>query len=230
MMDSSTTLSGKTHEMKVVLVGSVGVGKTSTVMRFVKDNFQEYIETTIGASYLSKVLNINDTQIKFNVWDTAGQEQYKSLVPLYFRKANAVIIVYDITRQKTFDDAKNWYKELIPHSPEDVIIAITGNKSDLDNLREIERIQGEKYANSIGAIFNETSAKNSSGITDIFQRLGKAWLSKQQQSRIIKDDDSGAVNVGNTTNTNNNTNTGNAGNTSNNNGGTGGSKCPCGGG
>jgi len=154
-----------------------------------------------------------------------------ALVPLYFRKANAVIVVYDITRQKTFEEAKTWIKELPTQAPEDVIIALTANKSDLNDLREIERHQGENFAKSIGAIFNETSAKSAAGITEVFQKLGKTFL--ERQSKGLHDVDQpvgGTVRVtvpGNGTNGNNsgnNTGTGNTGTTTST-GGNG--KTPC---
>lgn len=95
---------------------------------------------------------------------TAGQEKFHSLVPLYFRKAAAVLVVYDITRQKTYEDAKAWVKELKTQAPENVIIALAGNKLDLADLRDVETEEARQYANEIGAIFRETSAKDSTGI------------------------------------------------------------------
>eukprot|EP01027_Heterolobosea_sp_BB2_P023694 GEZU01035652.1.p1 GENE.GEZU01035652.1~~GEZU01035652.1.p1 ORF type:complete len:216 (+),score=36.38 GEZU01035652.1:382-1029(+) len=171
-------------DVKVVLVGAVGVGKTSTVMRFIKDSFKDYLETTIGASYMCKTLRINDeTDLKFSVWDTAGQEQYHSLVPLYFRNAAAVLVVYDITREATFEDAKNWVKELDNQAPDDVIIALVGNKSDLEDIRQVKRATGEDYANTINAIFTETSAKADVGIADLFKQLGQMYLRKMDLKR-----------------------------------------------
>jgi GTPase SAR1 family protein len=109
---------------------------------------------------------------------TAGQEKFHSLVPLYFRKAAAVLVVYDITRQKTYEDAKAWVKELKTQAPENVIIALAGNKLDLANLRDIETEEARQYANEIGAIFMETSAKDSTGIAKIFEEIGITYLNR----------------------------------------------------
>lgn len=148
-----------------------------------------------------------------------------ALVPLYFRGSNAVIVVYDITRQKTFDDAKNWVKELGAHAPEDVVIAVTGNKSDLDDLREIERHQGERYAKEVGAIFNETSAKSSSGVADVFLRLGRAYLKQQEQDKAPPSNtDEKPIKIDTDRPPENNSTNNNRNNNNNSGGG-----CPCGG-
>lgn len=103
---------------------------------------------------------------------TFNPHKYHSLVPLYFRKADAVIVVYDITRRSTFEDAKNWVDELRHQAPEDVIVAITGNKCDLNNIRIVSTEEGAKYAKEINAIFGETSAKDATGVLNIFQEIG----------------------------------------------------------
>lgn len=185
-------------EIKIVLVGSVGVGKTSTVLRFIKDNFKEYLETTIGASYMSRNMTIDDVVLQYSVWDTAGQEKFHSLVPLYFRKATAVLVVYDLSRQKTFEDAKQWVKSLRNHAPENAIIALAGNKLDLANLRDVETEEAQQYANEIGAIFRETSAKDSTGIVQIFEEIGRTYLNRLDASR--------RANMSTTTTTNNGNN------------------------
>lgn len=165
-------------ELKVVLVGSVGTGKTSTVLRFVKNQYKEAVESTIGASYMYKICQIEGREVKFSVWDTAGQEQYHALVPLYFRNAAAVIVVYDITRQKTLEDARQWVKELRNQAPEDVIIAVAGNKADLADLRTVDTREGRHFAQEVSGLFYETSAKAEIGITELFMEIGSKCLEK----------------------------------------------------
>jgi GTPase SAR1 family protein len=106
-----------------------------------------------------------------------GQEQYHSLVPLYFRKAAAVIVVYDITRSQTFDEAKRWIKE-ITGAPEDVILVLTGSKSDLSNLRQVETRTGSNYAKEIGALFIETSSKSATNVEQLFELIGKKYVAR----------------------------------------------------
>eukprot|EP00731_Ephydatia_muelleri_P037831 Em0574g2a len=102
----------KICQFKLVLLGESAVGKSSLVLRFVKGQFHEYQESTIGAAFLTQTVNVDDTTVKFEIWDTAGQERYHSLAPMYYRGAQAAIVVYDITNLDTFTRAKSWVKEL----------------------------------------------------------------------------------------------------------------------
>jgi Ras-related protein Rab-22 len=155
----------------VVLLGDTGVGKSSLVLRFVTNNFKPYNESTIGASFMSKLVNVAGKQIKFQIWDTAGQEKYHSLAPMYYRSAAAAIIVYDITREVTFNTLKNWVQELRNSGPKDIALAIAGNKSDLADEREVPTNIAEAYAKEIDAIYLETSAKADLNVQDIFLQL-----------------------------------------------------------
>jgi small GTP-binding protein len=107
-------------QVKVVLLGKSGVGKSSIVLRFVADNFKGDTDATIGASYLTKILSIGDTNIKFNIWDTAGQERYGPLARMYYRDADAAVLVYDITKNASFEGLKNWVEELSAHGPKGI--------------------------------------------------------------------------------------------------------------
>ena len=109
--------------------------------------------------------------IKFQIWDTAGQEKYHSLAPMYYRGAAAAIIVYDITRPNTFKTLKNWVEELRNQGPKDIAIAIAGNKADLANLREIDTETAKAYAEEIGALYVETSAKDDLNVQDMFVQI-----------------------------------------------------------
>jgi small GTP-binding protein len=162
---------GKPREVKVVLLGDTGVGKSSLVLRFVTNNFKPYSESTIGASFMSKMIMVDGKPIKFQIWDTAGQEKYHSLAPMYYRGAAAAIIVYDITRSNTFKTLKNWVQELMSQGPPEIAIAIAGNKADLADQREVESSAATAYAQEIGAMYLETSAKDDLNVHDIFVQL-----------------------------------------------------------
>mmetsp|Transcript_11150 Transcript_11150/g.16809 ORF Transcript_11150/g.16809 Transcript_11150/m.16809 type:complete len:201 (+) Transcript_11150:56-658(+) len=180
-------LESKPREVKVVLLGDTGVGKSSLVLRFVANNFKPYSESTIGASFMSKIVTVNNKPIKFQMWDTAGQEKYHSLAPMYYRGAAAAIIVYDITRADTFNTLKNWVEELKSKGPKDVAIAIAGNKADLEEHREVDKKMASSYAEDIGAMFLETSAKDDLNVQDIFVQLSmKLPAPVQQDSNIIR--------------------------------------------
>lgn len=161
----------RAREVKVVLLGHTGVGKSSLVLRFITNEFKPGTQSTIGASFMSKVMMVDQQPIKFQIWDTAGQEKYHSLAPMYYKGAAAAIIVYDITRQDTFDTLKEWVNELKEQGPENIVMAIAGNKSDRADERQVEAATAQNYAASIGASFMETSAKTKSNVDEIFVTL-----------------------------------------------------------
>ncbi|DBA04266.1 TPA: hypothetical protein N0F65_009501 [Lagenidium giganteum] len=177
--------SSKAREVKVVLLGDTGVGKSSLVLRFVTNNFRPYSESTIGASFMSKMIVVNDTPIKYQIWDTAGQEKYHSLAPMYYRGAAAAIVVYDITRKQSLATLKNWVKELKQLGPDNIVIAIAGNKSDLEDKREVPASQARAYAEEINAVFIETSAKEDTNVSDLFIQISQMLPKASAESNAL---------------------------------------------
>lgn len=160
-------------QFKLVLLGESAVGKSSLVLRFVKGQFHEFQESTIGAAFLTQTLCLDDTTVKFEIWDTAGQERYHSLAPMYYRGAQAAIVVYDITNADSFARAKNWVKELQRQARPDIVIALAGNKSDLAAKRLVEYEEAQGYAEENGLLFMETSAKNANNVNEIFLAIAR---------------------------------------------------------
>ncbi|CAN9511886.1 unnamed protein product [Ophioblennius macclurei] len=161
------------RELKVCLLGDTGVGKSSIVWRFVEDSFDPNINPTIGASFMTKTVQYQNELHKFLIWDTAGQERFRALAPMYYRGSAAAIIVYDITKEDSFQTLKNWVKELRQHGPPNIVVAIAGNKCDLSDAREVPEKDAKDYADSIHAIFVETSAKNAININEVFIEISK---------------------------------------------------------
>lgn len=176
------TSQGKICQFKLVLLGESAVGKSSLVLRFVKGQFHEYQESTIGAAFLTQTVCLDDTTVKFEIWDTAGQERYHSLAPMYYRGAQAAIVVYDITNQDTFNRAKTWVKELQRQASPNIVIALAGNKSDLGNKRTVETEEAQAYADENGLLFMETSAKTAMNVNDIFLAIAKKLPKNDQLS------------------------------------------------
>ncbi|XP_029773839.1 ras-related protein Rab-22A [Suricata suricatta] len=150
-----------------------GVGKSSIVWRFVEDSFDPNINPTIGASFMTKTVQYQNELHKFLIWDTAGQERFRALAPMYYRGSAAAVIVYDITKEETFSTLKNWVKELRQHGPPNIVVAIAGNKCDLIDVREVMERDAKDYADSIHAIFVETSAKNAININELFIEISR---------------------------------------------------------
>ena len=164
---------------KVVLVGDTGVGKTCIIQRYVNNNYDENTESTVASTYTYKVLQYPKYQksISFDIWDTAGQEIYRALAKNFYLNASIGILVYDIKRQSSFDNIKNyWYDQLKESGEENMILGIAGNKCDLFNEEEVDEEEAKKFAKSIGAVFKLTSCKESIGIDELFEECGRRYL------------------------------------------------------
>ncbi|XP_057503650.1 ras-related protein RHN1-like isoform X2 [Actinidia eriantha] len=160
----------------------MGTGKTSLVLRFVKGQFFDHQEPTIGAAFFTQILSLPEATVKFDIWDTAGQERYHSLAPMYYRGAAAAIVVYDISSMDTFVRAKKWIQELKKQGNPNLIMALVANKSDLEPDREVETQEGEQLSQENGMVFIETSAKTSVNINELFYEIAKR-LAKANPSK-----------------------------------------------
>ena len=168
------------NTFKIVLIGEAGVGKTSIISQFIDQTFQEDLQASTGGTFTSKTLILNNgNTLKFDIWDTAGQERYRALTKLFYKDSNAAILVYDITRQDSFDELKNYWAQQIQESTNsNIILAIAANKSDLIEKEEVDEETARKFAQEINAMFYLTSAKNSMGIDDLFFEIAKKHIGR----------------------------------------------------
>lgn len=164
------------QQFKVVLLGEGCVGKTSLVLRYCQNVFNEKHLTTLQASFLKKRLNLGGKRVDLAIWDTAGQERFHALGPIYYRDSNGAVLVYDITDEDSFLKVKNWVKELRKMLGQDICLAICGNKMDMEKNRKVDQSTAEAYAQSVGAVHFHTSAKQDKGIGEMFLDLSKRMI------------------------------------------------------
>ena len=157
--------------IKVCMLGASGVGKSSILKRFVNDEFEEREPTTLGSAFQEKVVNYKGASYRFQIWDTAGQEKFAPLAHIYYRDAEIAFLVYDITNKDSFGTLREWYAELKEKGPKGIMICVLGNKLDLEDQQEVARSVAREYAKGIKALFTLTSAKENSGITELFDRI-----------------------------------------------------------
>ena len=173
------------QEIKVILLGETAVGKTSIIKRYYDDTFDTNEVTTISMSYVDKIIELNKMKYKLIIWDTIGQEKYRSISKLFLTEAKIVILVYCIDKKDTFENLDFWYNLYKEELGDEAILGIAGNKADLLLEQVVPYQEGEKFANERGAIFAEISAKeNKVTINNFMNDLVKAYIAKNKGEKI----------------------------------------------
>ena len=155
---------------KLIFLGDQSVGKSCILNRFLNDTFIEDYQATIGLDFQSKNVQIDNQDIHLLLYDTAGQEKFRSLIPMYTRDANIILLVYDISNRDSFTNLSQWLKDLTNVNMEEVILCIVGNKIDLNDKRAVNTEEGKKFAEEHDFIFQEISAKTGEGFSDLFYK------------------------------------------------------------
>ena len=168
-----------TETVKVVLLGEAGVGKTCIISQFISGIFDPDTISSLSAQFITKTLDYKkyDKSLKFEIWDTAGQERFRSLAKIFYKDAKVICLVYDITSKKSFEELKNfWYEQQTKLNVDgEPIFAVVGNKYDLYETKQVDE-EAKNFAKSIGAIFQYTSAKDTTGINELFNNLGEKYF------------------------------------------------------
>ena len=176
---------------KVVLIGESGVGKTCIISRYITGSFDSNTTSTNGASYCSKNVKYENLgkNLLLDIWDTAGQEKYKSLTKFFYKDAAVAILVYDITRRESFDSIRDyWYGQVQENGSKNIVLGIAGNKCDLYENEAVPEQEAREFADKIGAIFELTSAQNNTGINELFQNVGNKYLDPNFQQKLKIDE------------------------------------------
>jgi len=156
---------------KLILIGDSSVGKSNILLKYLKGEFDQNSRATVGVEFGTKNIKIKNKKIKIQIWDTAGQERYRSITSAYYKGAKGAFIVYDITRKLTFDNIDKWVTDLKTNGDKNISIILIGNKSDLEDKREVEKEEGIKKSEEYKIAFLETSALNGDNIDKAFNEL-----------------------------------------------------------
>jgi len=154
--------------LKYIIIGDSAVGKSNILLRYTNDKFSNEFQSTIGVEFGVKNLSIDDKLYRVQIWDTAGQEQFRSITRAYYKNSVCACVVYDITNKATFENIKSWLEDCKKKCPKTIYLVLIGNKSDLEEERKVTYEEGSKFAQKNGMIFFETSAKTGENVNEVF--------------------------------------------------------------
>ncbi|TCD67457.1 GTP-binding protein [Steccherinum ochraceum] len=159
--------------IKLLLIGDSGVGKSCLLLRFCDDAWTPSFITTIGIDFKIRTIELDGKRIKLQIWDTAGQERFRTITTAYYRGAMGILLVYDVTDERSFNNIRTWHSNIEQHASEGVNKILIGNKSDWSDKRAVTEEQGRELANELGIKFMETSAKVNDGVEEAFFTLAR---------------------------------------------------------
>lgn len=184
--------------IKIVLLGDSGVGKTSIVTKYVTGSLPDVAVPTVGAAFVTKDMEIDGRNFQLLIWDTAGQELYRGLSPMYYRSAAIAVIVYDVTNVNSFKSVEYWVNELRDNADQNIVIIVCGNKTDLEP-RQVEQDVAQTQANAFKTLYTETSAATGSGVERVFQMVLNELINNRC---IVSDSSQKKITIDNTENGN----------------------------
>merc|ERR1712196_86366 len=172
--------------IKLLLIGDSGVGKSCLLCRYSEDIFNNKFITTIGIDFKIRTIELDGKRIKLQIWDTAGQERFRTITQAYYRGAMGILLVYDVTDEKSFGNIRSWMRNIEQHASTEVVKVLLGNKCDMERKRAVKKEDGEALAKEYGIDFFETSAKENENVEEAFTQMARSI-----KDRRPKDEESG---------------------------------------
>lgn len=154
------------HSLKVVVVGESGVGKTCLLIRFVRDTFEDNTQSTLGVEFMSKIIQTEKHRIQLQLWDTAGQELFRSVTRGYYRGSAGALLLFDLSNRDSFENVEKWLRDVKDVAKEDVVLILLGNKSDLESKRQVTREEANDFAQRNNMKYFEVSAKTGDNVSE----------------------------------------------------------------
>ena len=185
------------YVFKYIIIGDSGVGKSCLLLQFTDKRFEPLHDLTIGVEFGARMVPIDGKNVKLQIWDTAGQESFRSITRSYYRGACGALLVYDVTRRETFSHLQTWLEDAKANSNTAISIMLIGNKCDLESKRQVSKEEGEKFAEENGLVFMETSAKTAMNVDEAFLRTANMIYQNVQNDVIDRASVSGKPGAGN---------------------------------
>ncbi|EKF33291.1 hypothetical protein MOQ_002844 [Trypanosoma cruzi marinkellei] len=172
------------YVFKYIIIGDSGVGKSCLLLQFTDKRFEPLHDLTIGVEFGARVVTIQQKNVKLQIWDTAGQESFRSITRSYYRGACGALLVYDVTRRETFTHLQTWLEDAKANANTAIVIMLIGNKCDLEAKRQVSREEGESFARKNNLVFMETSAKTAQNVDDAFMKTAM-MIYENVQSGVV---------------------------------------------
>ena len=169
--------------VKLLLINDSGVGKSCLLLRYSDDKFTTSFITTIGIDFKIKTIRLDNKKVKMQIWDTAGQERFRTITAAYYRGAHGVLLVYDVTDERSFENVRNWMRNIEAHASEGAKVCLIGNKCDCeDSQRKVTKEKGMELAKEFGVPFFETSAKSGLRVEEAFSAMARRCVGESNNS------------------------------------------------